>query len=871
MLSPGARVGAYEIVAAIGSGGMGEVYRARDTRLSRDVALKVLPDAVAGDAERLIRFEREARLLASLNHPHIAQIHGFEETAGLVVLIMELVEGQDLADRLRLGPIEVTESIGLARQIAGALEAAHAKGIIHRDLKPANIRITAAGAAKVLDFGLAKDLAAASAGGLDVAPTITSAATRLGTVLGTAAYMAPEQAKGLAVDKRADIWGFGCVLYEMLSGRSPFPGSTITETIAAVLERQPDWNALPRSLPAPVLRLLRRCLEKDPERRLHDIADARIELEDLASADAAAPLPSPRSTAAVLAAAVAIAALAAAAGWALRRPAASPEVRLEINTPPSMFASLALSPDGSSIVYVASDDGLSQLWLRRLDSTTAQRIPNTVGASRPFWSPDGRSIGFFAELKLKHVDVNGGSMRTLASDIGVALGAAWSGSGIIVYASSPGSALLRVAASGGDSAPATRLEMPQQRGHLAPQFLPDGRHFIFFVDGRAEARGVYVGQLDTTDTTRLFDAEGPATYIASGHLLFRRGNTLYAHPFDAARRQLSGQPIVVVEQIPPDTVLSASAAGPFAYRTRLAGPGQRQLVWFDRAGRSAGKVVYDDTAALGPALSHDGRRIAIYRYKDQNMDIWSYDIARRSWERLTFDAGDDIYPLWSAGDTSILFGAVRHNGPVNIYRRALSAPPESERPLMAAGGRVGFPLDWSPDGRVVLYSSLDYKRGSDLWSISADGDGKPVEVLATEFNEGLAQFSPDGRWIAYQSDKTARYEVYVRPFGRPGADVLVSTDGGTQPRWNPGGGELFYVAANDQLTAVTVTASPDGSSLTPGVPVPLFATTSSRSAMPIFRQQYVVAKDGQSFIVNSPVGEPATTPITVVLNWRPRR
>ncbi len=491
-LSAGTRLGPYEILASIGSGGMGEVYRARDSKLNRHVAIKVLTDRFAGDPDRLRRLQREAQVLAALNHPQIATIHGLEESDGICAIVMELVEGEDLARRITRGPIAVGEVLHLAGQIADALEAAHDQGIVHRDLKPANVKIRNDGAVKVLDFGLAKAMIPDAAfGGAAHAesPTLTSphALTAPGGLLmGTAAYMSPEQARGKPVDKRADIWAFGCVVYEMLTGRSPFPGETISDTVAAVLEREPEWDRLPPNTPRAVRRLLRRCLEKDPKRRLHDIADARLEIDEIeagvpANEPGTAPQVGVRPRVFAWAAAVMIVGLLAAggAGWALHRAPAASEARLEINTAPTTDPSLAISPDGRKVVFVSRSGGQPQLFIRSLDSSSAQPLPGTERGSRPFWSPDNRSIGFFADTKLKRIDIDGSSSRVLVSNCAVPIGGTWNSEGTILYADNPGGPIFRTSAEGATPATVTQVQAPQQRGHYSPRFLPDGRHFLF--------------------------------------------------------------------------------------------------------------------------------------------------------------------------------------------------------------------------------------------------------------------------------------------------------------------------------------------------------------------------------------------------------
>jgi Tol biopolymer transport system component len=560
---------------------------------------------------------------------------------------------------------------------------------------------------------------------------------------------------------------------------------------------------------------------------------------------------------------------AAAAGWIFRPVPQVPEARLDITTPPAADPSLAISPDGRTVVFSAGSGREAQLWLRALDASSMRPVPGTQHGTRPFWSPDSRSIAFFADAKLKRVDIDGGSPLTLASAAAVPLGGTWNRDGTILFANNPGGSILRMSDRGGPATPATSLDLGRQRGHYFPQFLPDGRHFLFFVSSsQPEVRGVYVGELDRTEATRLFDA-GRAVYATTGHLVFVRGGKIFAQGFDADRQKLEGDPFIVEEQARGDVTLAASAAGPIAYRTGSI-DGERQFAWIDRAGRELEKVVYDGSAAQGPSLSRDGRRIAVFRYLNGNMDLWSYDTRRHGWDKLTYDPGDDIYPLWSPGDTSIVFAGVRKTEHLGLYRTIIGAPPGHEE-LLLPDARGEIPMDWSSDGRFLLYGSVNRAPDIDLWALPMDGARKPFEVVRTEFNETMAQFSPDGKWIAYQSDKTGRDEIYLRPFPGPGPDAPVSTNGGAQVRWNPNGRELFYVANDDRLMAVPITMAPDGKTVEPGTSSPLFTTRVGSTAMLKYRQQYVVSGDGQSFVMNSLVTDPTTSPITVILNWKPRR
>jgi Tol biopolymer transport system component len=668
-------------------------------------------------------------------------------------------------------------------------------------------------------------------------------------------------------------------LYEMLTGRRAFSGDTASEIIASVLKTEPEWHQLPAETPEGIRRLLRRSLQKDQNLRFRDIRDARLEIDEArrstsdhdAAIAARAVQPRRRGTwiawTAALATVLVVAAVLGAR--ALRQSPLPPQLFLEINTPPTRDSSVAISPDGLKIVFVAGSGDESQLWLRSLDSPVARPLAGTERGTRPFWSPDNRSIGFLADTRLKRIDVDGGSVQTLASGIPVPLGATWNNSGTILFGDNPGGPIFRVADTGGERLAATQLESPQQRGHLFPQFLPDGRHFLFFVIGSPEAHGVYVGQLDGSNPKRLFDAAGPAVYAArTGYLLFVREDKLLAQGFDPDRLELEGAPFTIADHVNAGTTVFASMAGPIVYRTPPADSGQRQLVWFDRSGQETEKVVYADTAALGPSISHDGRRIAVYQDHNGNMDIWSYETRRRAWDRITFDPGDDIFPLWSPDGASILTGSSRKGGIVGLYRRLLNASQENEEMLLSTRDPT-FPMDWSIDGRYVLYDTLAPKQGFDMWALPLDGARKAFTVVQTEFNEGLGQFSPDGRWIAYQSDKTGRAEIYLRPFPGPGADVRVSVNGGAQVRWNPDGKELFYIASDNKLTAVAIRFASGGTAVEPGTPVALFPAAAGNHAGPVYRQQYVVSPDGHSFVMNSAVGDASASPISVILNWNP--
>jgi Tol biopolymer transport system component len=749
---------------------MGEVYRATDTKLGRAVALKILPDAFATDPDRVARFQREAKTLALLNHPNIGGIYGLEDASGVTALVLELVDGPTLADRIAQGSLPVDEALPIAQQIAGALEAAHEQGIVHRDLKPANIKLRPDGTVKVLDFGLAKAAVADSSvsSSNDYSPTITTpAATRLGVIMGTAAYMSPEQARGKPIDKRTDIWAFGCVLYEMLTARRPFVGEDVTDVMAAILAREPDLTALPATTPPVIRRLLQRCLQKDRSERLRDIGDARIEIRDaLAKGDRhdvvaqVSPTERRSRSRAVLAVTGAVAAIVAAtAAWLFRPPPApAAEVRLEITTPLSTVpTSIAISPAGRTVAFVATSDAQSRLWVRALDSATARPLNGTDGAMHPFWSPDSRSIGFFADNKLKRVEIDGGAVRVLAN-VYRGTGGGWSRDGGILV-SSLGDPISRLPANGGEAVELKGLV--QQGSNFLPAFLPDGQHFLYFVRGTPEVRGVYVGQLEgTSKSSRLLDSDGSAVYGA-GHLFFIRQRTVFAQRFDPARLELNGDPVAVAQNPaagPTGVTVSVSDTGSIAYRTAAYAPPRRRFVWFDRSGKAIGDVGGSSGVMSTPSLSPDDQRAIGYRGNpvDGNIDIWMLDMKRGTFSRVTSNVSDDVGPAWGPDGDHIIFSSNR-KGSHDLYRKSAVAGGNEE--LLLANGEEKFGSDWSSDGRFVLYESRDGKRRSDLWALPLDGHGKPIPVAQSDFEELRGQFSPDGKWVAYQSDESGRHEI----------------------------------------------------------------------------------------------------------------
>ena len=874
----GTKLGSHEITGVLGRGGMGEVYRARDTKLKRDVAIKILPEEFSLDPERIARFHREARAIAALNHANIAAIHELGETRTTKFLVLELVEGDTLAERIQRGPLPVEEALNIARQIGEALEAAHEKGIIHRDLKPANIKITPQGKVKLLDFGLARifedeseDLDSSNS------PTLVSA-TAGGVILGTAAYMSPDQARGQKADKQSDVWAFGCVLYEMLTGQPTFRGQTVTDILSSIIRSEPDWSALPQSTPVFVRSLLRRCLQKERSRRLRDIADARIEIEEAGTPaerepDRAKPQEKARRVrvtwfAAVLAIALALGAALVSVLYFNR--ATPPEIRLEVSTPPTDDPfSFAISPDGRRLVFSASNEGKSQLWVRPLDSLAAKPLAGTDGATYPFWSPDSASVGFFADGKLKRIDIVGGAPQVLAI-AAAGRGGTWNRDGTILFVPNVTNPVLKVPATAGEPVAVTRLETGQA-SHRFPQFLPDGRHFIYFVQGGPD-QGVYAGSLDGGSSKRLANADGAAVVSPSGFLFFARQTTLLAQPFDFKRQELSGNPFTVAERVAFDAATNAAGfsatLGVVTYRT-VSASGARQLMWLDRSGKSLGAVGAADMAALTDVeLSPDGKRVAVFRAVNGNTDVWLIDAARGVPTRFTFDAAIDQRPVWSADGSHVVFTSNR-NGIYNLYWKMSSGAGADE--LLLESDQSKAPTDWSSDGRFLLFRSNDPKTSYHLWVLPMSGAKKPFPFLKTPFEEGDGQFSPDGKWIGYQSNESGRFEIYVQPFPGPGGKFQVSNNGGAQPRWNKNGKEIFYVSLDSKMMATPVKLSPDGQSMETGTPAALFPVRIAGGPVSgVNKQQYAVSSDGMRFLVNLAVDEGAASPITLIYNWKPK-
>lgn len=882
-LQSGTHLGLYEIVAPLGAGGMGEVYRARDGKLGREVALKLLPDGLAHDPERLARLEREARLLASLNHPKIGAIYGLEESNGTRFLVLELVAGETLDERIRAGALPILESLEICRQIAEALEAAHDKGIIHRDLKPSNIKVTAEGSVKVLDFGLAKAFAAdESSANISLSPTITQKSLADGVIMGTAAYMSPEQARGKPLDRRTDIWSFGCVVYECLTGQLAFGGETISDVIARILEREPNLNELPPATPNRIHVLLRRCLQKDRSHRLQHIGDARVEIEECLSDPAPlalanvsvlqAPQGRKRELYAWLTAALFfVVAAILALTYAFRAPAVHPErVSFPIIVPDKTAFSgyLALSPDGRRVAFVCFSEGRNLLWVRTLDSVQAQPLAGTDGAFLPFWSPDNRFIGFFANGKLKKVEVSGGSPQTLCDVTGDPRGGAWNKKETILFAPSYQDAIFQVSSAGGPVTAVTKLDPSQQHtSHRFPVFFPDGRRFLYWARSmKQENSGLYAGSLDSQDAIRLVATDASGSYAAPGYLLFLRDRTLLAQPFDASELKFKGDSFPLADdvarfgEVGPTgyACFSASENGSLVYWS--GGVLATQPTWFDRGGKAQGTLGHPGDYS-DFSLSPDEKRLSFGRTDPKTMtgDIWNLELARGVPSRFTFHPAVDVQPLWSPDGSRIVFGSNR-DGPFSLYQKLSHGAGNDELLLKSTVGL--FPSHFSPDGRFLIYGL--YGRSLDLWILPLDGEKKPQAFLQTEFNETHAEFSPDGRWIAYASDETGASEVYVRTFpSAMGGKWQISAAGGEQPQWRRDGKELFYLGADKKLMAVQITAA---AAIEASAPIALFQAQVSTNLADI-RRSYVVTGDGKRFLVNTTVGDTLGTPMTMVLNW----
>ena len=870
-ISIGSVLNQYQITALLGEGGMGTVYRARDKKLKRDVAIKILPAAFAADPASLGRFQREAEALASLSHANIAAIHDIQECDGTTFLVLELVEGETLERIIELRrSLPVSEVLTISRQICAALAAAHERGIVHRDLKPSNIKLTADRVVKLLDFGVARVLEEIKpADGISETRAMTR--TEAGSVMGTPTYMAPEQARAESVDGRADLWALGCVIFEMLTGQPPFKAPNVADTFSLIVSAEPDWAALPRGTPIGLTALLRQCLQKDRHKRLAHAADALIIIEDIianpsVTVDAAPAQAASRSALTWTGwAAAMIAALLATAVWlwSARTPVRE-TLKVFINTPPTSDGfSLALSPDGRSLVYPVVSQGRPQLWLRRLDSLTPTLVIGSDGGTFPFWSPDGSAIGFFAEGQLKHVNVNGGVPVGVARTA-LPRGATWNRDNIILFAPSGTGPLSRVPASGGTPVVVTTLDAGHM-SHRFPQFLADGEHFIFFAAGSEP--GIFVAALSGGPAKRVVNTEASGV-VSSDRLFFVREGALFSQSFDTKALALRDQPVPVAEQVAVDSgafLGGFTAAGTqVAYRTGGAG-GRRQLQWFDRSGKMTETVGAPDTSVLtGTEVSPDGRRVAVNRMLNGNLDIWLIDVHKGALSRISFAPTLDAWPHWTADGNRLVFSA-NVTGAYNLYERLASSAGEPR--LLFDSDQAKIPLDVSPDGKLLAFASLDSSTGFDLWTISLVGPASPKILLKTPFQESGAQFDPVGRWLAYHSNESGRYEVYVQSLdGAPGR-IQVSSAGGAQARWRRDGKEIFFVSLDGYITAAPVSRSRSGG-LEIGAPAPLFPVEITGGPVLLNNTaHYWPTPDGQRFLVN--VSIDPTPPITLLYNWTP--
>jgi serine/threonine protein kinase len=888
----GSRVGPYDVVAKLGEGGMGEVYRARDSRLNRDVALKVLPDAFAGDPERLGRFEREAQSLAALKHPHIATIYGLEERDGSRALVLELIEGPTLAEVIARGPLAPEEAVRIAAQIADALDAAHEQGIVHRDLKPANIKITSEGAVKVLDFGLVK-LTGAPAGGspesytsvaggsgfsrpdLTMSPTMTSPAMLTGAtvLMGTAGYMAPEQARGRPVDRRADVWAFGVVLFEMLTGTRAFAGESVTEVVGAVIHKDPDWKALPPSTPPVVRMVLERCLQKEPRQRFRDIGDVRLALEGAFTVDRVTPVPvaaSPSRRWLPLAAALVAAVATGAAVWLLTRPEPVPQALLRFDlqppAPQSLVPLVEISPDGRTVAFVALDSSnIPRIWIRPLDATESRLLTPSDETRQPiFWSPDSRYVAFFAEGKVRRVPVAGGPTEAIA-DATTFMGGSWSRDNVIVFSDAEG--IVKVPATGGKPERVTVFDKSRGSGvHFVPRFLPDGRRFLYMQGGNSEHMGLYVGSIDAApqdqNPTRLL-ATGSAVVYAPGrgslpdHLLFVRDGRVLAQPFDPARLTLAGDPVPVlseqietIEGIFP--VLSVAENGTLVYR-RGGAPTRRALTATDRMGTRMTLLdgtVFDNPKY--PRVSPDGRRLAMVL----DGQLWSYDLAGGSPIKLTYN-GTHYSSVWTPDGRRLIMEKDDDGTGQTLFSVAADGSSAAVQPVGPTGHY--HPAGWAVNGDLVATRLAGGGAQMDLVRLPLAAGAKAVDIAATDSLEGAyASVSPDGRWVAYTTSTTGRMEVWVQSLTGSGAPVRISSNSGVEPRWSKDGRELFYIE-NGKMMAVSVAAG--GAEFNFKVPVMLFVEDGVSNS----ELSYDMLPDGR--FVRFTTDTTADFPLSVIVNW----
>jgi eukaryotic-like serine/threonine-protein kinase len=874
-LTAGSRLGPYEILAAIGAGGMGEVYRARDTRLERTVAVKVLPEHMTSDADLRQRFEREAKTISQISHPHICALYDVGREGDRDYLVMELLDGESLAARLDKGPLPAEQLLRYGIEIADALDKAHRLGIVHRDLKPGNVMITKSGV-KLLDFGLAKFQAAARDKALSGVSVLATEAqksqplTERGTVLGTFQYMAPEQLEGGEADARSDIFAFGALLYEMATGKKAFSGKSQASLAGSILRDDPtSVTEIAPMMPPALNRVIKTCLAKDPEDRFQTAHDVKLQLQWVAEGGSQAGVPAPvaarRKSRERLAWSVAAVGLLAAAGLAFgfvrRAPTPPRAVRFEVGAPEGVIAVDAprVSPDGRYLAFNATDsEGKTRIWVRPMNAIAAQPLNGTDGTGRPFWSPDSRFLGFMAEGKLKKIEVTGGPAQKIC-DAPTGADGSWSSQGVILYDGTGNDPIYRVPAAGGTPTVAVKADKNGQVGW--PEFLPDGRHFLFMaIAAKPEDSKYRVGSIDSTDSKPFAPAQTLVTYAPPGYLLFVRDRTLVAQRFDPKSVKALGEPIPLAEHIGTDSVglatFSVSRDGTLAYRTGEAGA---RLLWLDASGKEL-EALGDRGEYFNPALSRAGDRLAfdLNDPRGGKTDIWIRDLTRGVNSRFTFGEGNNSASVWSPDGATIVFRSDR-SGLYDLFEKPSNG--QGEEKILLKSDEPKFACDWSRDGRYIAYASQNQKTGWNAWALPTFGDRKPIPIVVGAFAELLPKFSPDVRFVAYQSNESGRAEIYVQSFPTPSGKWQASSSGGTDPAWSADGKKLFYRAADQKLMAVDVDA---GETFKAGIPQALFP---ARVQPGTARNKYVVSVDSTRFLMISPLGREALTPTTVVLNW----
>jgi serine/threonine protein kinase/Tol biopolymer transport system component len=897
-LLPGQQIGAYKILALLGRGGMGVVYRARDERLRRDVAIKVLPTSYSTDGDRLRRFEQEAHATSALNHPNILTIHDIgaaaPELGGAPFIVAELLEGEDLRAQLNDGPLKLRQALDYAQQIAAGLAAAHERGVVHRDLKPENLFVTTDGRVKILDFGLAKLRPQKLAGGVNSQAPTQRPLTDPGVIMGTVGYMSPEQVRGQETDHRSDIFSFGMILYEMLGGRRAFNGASVADVMSAILKEEPPELSETNAKISPALdKIVRRCLEKKPERRFQTMSDLGFALEALSlSSSSGARLETQAASAAVseivgassvrkrewlawAIAALLLVTLGLTWAYFARRPTTDALMMKFSILPPekSSFSQIAVSPDGRYLAFTAATGGKVQLWAQALDSTEARALDGTRGAYSPFWSPDSRSIGFFADGKLKKIGVDGGPVQTLCEAPASPRGFAWNRDEMILFGQVQ-SGIWRTSATRGEVTQVTTLDRTRQEfAHWYPTFLPDGRHFLYnILSGRKEIRGTYIGSLDGTLKRRRLDNITPIKYLAAvpgdmdsgaGWLVFVRDDALLARPFDARQLEFTGEPFSLSDKVGsglgPNT-FSVSDNGVLVFDPK---PNRlnRQYYWMNRRGQ----LINSLDVAAGPTqhwLSPDEKRFVADRNDPQTFtsDLWLFDVSGGNPQRFTFNPAQDFIPIWSPNGSSIVWASTR-DVIMSLYQKAASGA--GDETLLLKTEYPIYPTDWSRDGSFIIYYERDPMTKMDVWALpmTASGKGKQFRVIGTEANETAGTLSPDGRWLAYASDESGRYEIYVQNFPKGGGKRQVSTGGGNWPRWRRDGHELFYYSADGNLMAAPVKS---GESFEIGAAFSLFEF---RAGTAQGMAPYAVTGDGQRFLINTVVETEPNAPLTVWENW----